>query len=412
MKTTYSKRALALLLSLVVMLSMCLAGTVSAFAASEGASKFAAESTGTAEGGAEAVPLISTPLSGAGTRATLPEYSAIDAENMNSSTGTFYCSPGAGSSRDFTYKINMPKAGTLILEYVALNNDGAVSGSFYDSLSGSGVMSLKTATASDGSKMREYAVSQAGTVTVTFSLYSPSGTTSIYFAALYAPYTGGKYKAPSGSFSKYHYVAGHGDTTKTSTFEITVPTKGKLKLDLCDAEGDYSVYMKTRGFGDYEYVSTSNIRRVIGVKKGTYKFYVKSNAPVIAYRVRFYKVTESKYGLKKSTAASMKKKSLKKGLIVANDKKSHYYKFYNPKLQKVKVVINTSINGGGNNGGIKVTLYDKRGSMGSKIIYPETATTTLNLYTLGKNNRLVKGTYKIKVQSYKSGNGYFSVKWK
>ena len=47
----------------------------------------------------------------------------------------------------------------------------------------------------------------------------------------------------------------------------------------------------------------------------------------------------------------LKKKVYKKGLIVTNDKKSHYYKFYNPKLQKVKVVINTSINGGGNNGG-------------------------------------------------------------
>ena len=170
--------------------------------------------------------------------------------------------------------------------------------------------------------------------------------------------------------------------------------------------------MKTSGFGDYEYVSSSNIRRTIGVKKGTYTFKVKSNAPVIAYRARFYKVSESKYGLKKSTACSMKKKVYKKGLIVANDKKSHYYKFYNPKLQKVSIVINTAINGGGNYGGIKVTLYDRKGTIGTKTIYPETATTTIKLYTLGKNNRLVKGTYKIKVQSYKSGNGYFSVKWK
>lgn len=306
----------------------------------------------------------------------------------------------------------MPKAGTLILQYVALNSSEAVSGSFYDTVFGSGVMSLKTATADNGAKMKEYAVSQAGTYTVKFNLLSPSGTTSIYFAALYVPYTGSAFKAPSGSFSKYHYVAGHGNSSTVSTFKITVPTKGRLKLDLCDAEGDYSVYMKTSGFGDYEYVSSSNIRRTIGVKKGTYTFSVKSNAPVIAYRARFYKVTESKYGSKKSKAASMKKTKTKKGLIVANKKKTHWYKFKNPKLQKVKVIISTSINGGGKYGGIKVTLYDKRGTIGSRIIYPDTAKTILKPYTLGKNNRLVKGTYKIKIESYKTGNGYFTVKWK
>ena len=146
-----------------------------------------------------------------------------------------------------------------------------------------------------------------------------TGTTSVYFVPLYVPYTVSAFKAPSSSFSKYRYVAGHGNTSTVSTFKITVPTKGKLKLDLEGEEG-YSVYMKTSGFGDYEYVSSSNVRRTIGVKKGTYTFKVKSNAPVIAYRARFYKVSESKYGLKKSTAASMKKKVYKKGLIVANDR--------------------------------------------------------------------------------------------
>ena len=411
MKTTYTKRILALLLSLVVMLSMCLAGTVSAFAASGGATKYAVETTGSAEVGAKAAPLMNRALSGASTNAQIPEYTTVNAENLNVSSGTVYNSPAAGSTKDFSYKINMPKAGTLILKYIAINSSGAVSGSFYDSLTGSGVMSLRTSTADDGTKVKEYAVSQAGTYTVRFSLYSPSGSTNIYFVPLYVPYTVSSFKAPSGSFSKYHYVAGHGNTTTTSTFKISVPTKGKLKLDL-EGEDGYSVYMKTSGFGDYEYVSSSNIRRTIGVKKGTYTFRVKSNSPVIAYRARFYKVSESKYGLKKSTACSMKKKSYKKGLIVTNDRKSHYYKFYNPKLQKVSIVINTSINGGGNSGGIKVTLYDRKGTIGTKTIYPEAATTTIKLYTLGKNNRLVRGTYKIKVQSYRNGNGYFSVKWK
>ena len=64
MKTSYTKRILALLLSLVVMLSMCLAGTVSAFAASEGATKFTVESTGTAEARAGDAMSMNAPLSG------------------------------------------------------------------------------------------------------------------------------------------------------------------------------------------------------------------------------------------------------------------------------------------------------------------------------------------------------------
>lgn len=299
MKTTYTKRALALLLSLVVMLSMCLAGTVSAFAASEGATRFTVESTGTVEDGTE------------------------DAMSMN-------------------------------------------------------------APLSDGTQV----------------------TTVI-------PPTTGK-------FSQFYYLQGPGDNSTVMTFKVAVPTKGRLTLEIGDPNGSYSVNMRTNGFGDYEYVSSSDVRRVIGVKKGIYTFRVKSYASVIAYRVKFNKVKESKYGLKKSTAVKIKKKSLRKGLIVANDHKSHYYKFYNPKLQKVKVVITTSLNsgttaslnGGGKYGGIKVTFYDKRGSIGSAIINPSTPSTTFELKTLGKNNRLVRGTYKIKIQSYKYGNGYFTVKWK
>ena len=67
---------------------------------------------------------------------------------------------------------------------------------------------------------------------------------------------------------------------------------------------------------------------------------------------------------------------------------------------------------GGGYGGIKVTLYDKRGTIVSRTIYPTDGSLTISLYTWGKNNKLVKGTYWIKIQSYNGGNGYFTVKWK
>ena len=400
MKTTYTKRILALLLSLVVMLSMCLAGTVSAFADSGGAIKMAVEPTaaGTAEAESEAAISRSAPLSGEG-GTFVPVGTTIKAEDMNASGRTVYETPVTASP---SYTIYMPKAGTLELTYAAAS--GSVNARV--SIGGSQLWYETTRTTSEGVVIRRYVVTAAGNVNVTFE-----GTEKVFFAALYAPYAISTVKAPSKKMSKYYYLGGRGNNSTVSTFKVSVPAKGKLTLDLCDTDGYYNVYMKTSGFGDYEYVKTDNIRRTIGVKKGTYTFYVKSYAPIYAYRVKFTKVTESKYGSKKSRAASMKKKSLKKGLIVTNNKKTHWYKFKNPKKQSVKLVIKTSINDGGNySGGIKVTVYDRRGKSTSGIIYPDTASTTLKLYNLG--TKLTKGTYKIKVQSYKSGNGYFSLKWK
>ena len=404
MKTTYTKRILAMLLSLVVMLSMCLAGTVSAFADSGGAIKMAVEPTaaGTAEADSEAAISMNTPLSGGvGTNNSTPVGSTIEAENMNTSVGTGYVTPEIASSS--TYKIHMPVAGALELSYKA------ASGSVYASVSAGGsALYNYSSTTVNGVTVRRYPIVSAGYVNVTFN---PSDRTVVGFVARYAPKTIGTVKAPSGDISKTYYLGGQGNNSTVSTFKVSVPAKGKLALYLGDANGSYSVYMKTSGFSNYEYVSTSDVRRTIGVKKGTYTFYVKSYAPIYAYRVKFTKVSESKYGSKKSTAASMKKKSKKKGLIITNSKKTHWYKFKNPKLQKVKLVITTSINGGGNySGGIKVTIYDRRGTSTSRIIYPDTASITLKLYNRG--TKLTKGTYKVKIQSYKSGNGYFSVKWK
>ena len=45
-------------------------------------------------------------------------------------------------------------------------------------------------------------------------------------------------------------------------------------------------------------------------------------------------------------------------------------------------------------------------------IYPNQAKYETSIYTVGKNNKLAKGTYWIKIQSYNGGNGYFTVKWK
>ena len=129
-------------------------------------------------------------------------------------------------------------------------------------------------------------------------------------------------------------------------------------------------------------------------------------------KVKFNKVSQGKYGTKKSKAATLKSKKIRKGLIITNAKKAHWYKFKNPKTKVVRIYVKGKLTSGGSYGGIKVTLYDSRGVVGSTILTPSSPSVTIKPYTYGKGSKLIKGTYRIKVESYKKGSGYFTVKWK
>ena len=176
-------------------------------------------------------------------------------------------------------------------------------------------------------------------------------------------------------------------------------------------ENDYPVSLKTSGFKGFETVTSDNIRRVIGVRKGTYTFSVKSHSAVYHYRLRFYKVAQSNC-TKKTSAVTIKKNKTAKGVIVSDSKKAYWYKFKNPKLQRVTIATTTKLNGGGSYGGIKITTYNKKGKIGSQIITADAASSCFDIYTVGKKLKLAKGTYWIKIESYNGGNGYFTVKWK
>ena len=231
--------------------------------------------------------------------------------------------------------------------------------------------------------------------------------------ASYAPNTVNTITAPTGKFSKIYCHGGTGDSSIVSKFKVKVNSPGYLALDIYDdTTSNYSVQIKTAGFKDYEFVNSSNVRRFIGVKKGTYTFTVKSFAPIYDIRARLYKVSESKYGTARKKAATLKAKKASKGLVITNAKKAHWYKFKNTKLHPVKVTVSGKHCNGGYYGAYKITLYDKRGSIGTFTLDEGTASRTISLYTIGKGDKLAKGTYWIKIQSEKGGSGYFTVKWK
>ena len=391
------------------MFSMCFAGTIGAFAESGEEQDKVVQQTEPVAAEVVEETLVSDELEAAAKDPAnadynLVNYTTIKPTSVNSSTENVYYGYYTGT-RTYTVYVDMPSAGTLILTYMTQNGTSA-----YDSITG-GDYSYSTTT-SNGAKQRFYAIPAKGPVTLTLNCYPGSGVNEgIALEAQYAP-NSATVSAPKDKWSKYYYHGGTGTTSKTTNFKVKVPSNGYLMMDLYDNVAGYSVNYKTSGFKDYELLTLKDVRRVIGVKKGTYTITVKSYAPVYKFRVKFTPVKESKYGAKKKKAANLKKKKTAKALMITNAKKTHWYKFKNKKLQKVSVVLGTKISEGNSVGGLKVTIYDKKRQIYTRTLYSDSKSLTVKLYTIGKKNKLKKGTYYVKVESYKGGNGYFTVKWK
>lgn len=317
-----------------------------------------------------------------------------------------YQSPVYTSSATINYKIVMPKAGAF---YVAFGASGGNAYAYFKNAAGTDLSASRTNTKDEVTE--KYYLCSAGTYTLSFNLYpTRSGTRS---AVVFSPaYVSSGKTIPADGSERY---CGHAANNGLSTFKINVPSAGYLRLAMGDASGGsykYPINVKTKGFTDFEYLSSSDNVRFIGVKKGIYTFTVKTSAPVYAIKASFTKVKESKYGKKKSKAVSLKKKNTVKGLLPAGKAKAHWYKIKLKKNQKVTINFKTSLCGAGSAvGGMKFTLYASYDT-GTGTIYSGLRTTPYKPYTIGMSPKLKKGTYYLKIESYKKGTGYYTIKWK
>ncbi len=199
-------------------------------------------------------------------------------------------------------------------------------------------------------------------------------------------------------------------------FKVFVPAEGCLTMSLAGFDpGDsyiYGVDMKTAGFSDYVWFSsTRNIRRY-GVKRGWYTFYVNTYGDNLYIRAHFAKIVQSKYGTKKSKASKIKKKKIKRGVLPIGAQKTHWYKFKNTKKHKVTVTLNSFIAQTGDySGGIKISFYKGKKLYGSSTIYEGEKSNAFNPYN-ASGNKLKTGTYYIKIQSVNGGSGHFTLTWK
>lgn len=199
------------------------------------------------------------------------------------------------------------------------------------------------------------------------------------------------------------------------TVKVVVKTAGYLTMDF----GSYSQYSsgpsfygcsyKAKGFKDYEFVDDDATTRFIAVKKGTYTISVKPIGSYAVIKAKFTKVKQGKYGTKKKKASTIKANKKRKGLIITDAKKTHWYKIKLNKRKKLKIIVNSRLSGGAGSG-LQVSLYRKGGQI--YIFGGNTARSPGGKLTITSSSKYPKGTYWIKIQSYNKGNGYFTVKWK
>lgn len=143
-----------------------------------------------------------------------------------------------------------------------------------------------------------------------------------------------------------------------------------------------------------------------GVKKDK-TYYIKVSAGYNSdggYQMKISngKISE-KSGTKKSRAVTLKKKTTKKGYILAGSSQADWYKFNLTGKKTVKITVK-----GATNDNLKVAVYKGGKKIGTKTFYYNTKTLTLT--SIGKWS---KGTYYIKVYRGNSqSSGWYSLYWK
>lgn len=361
-----------------------------------------------------AAGMIEAAASGDSDTIQLANNAVFSPDNINTGSAKGYVTEAVSNSSSYTSRItsdvyvNMPKKGTLLIGY-------KVEGNCSDCLLNvsSTLASYRGSVTNSGVKVFVYAVSGPGKIRLSFDQYVEAyGNAYVRFTGIYAPCAANAINASASKWTEY-YFGSAASTGGTSSFSVNAPGKGYLILQLGDGlYGSYAVQMKTKGFKDYEYVSSSDNTRYIGVKKGTYTFSIKTNTEIYGAKVKYVKVSENKYGAKKKKAAKVKRKKKVNGLIVTDAKKPHWYKIKVGKGKKqVKITLDTHLSGGGSYGGLKITAYKGKKNIGSGTVYAGALHKEFKISPV-LGNKLKKGTYYIKIQSYKGGTGQYTFKWK
>lgn len=199
----------------------------------------------------------------------------------------------------------------------------------------------------------------------------------------------------------------------TGSFRVQVPDSGYLEItNGGGGEDGQSFGVKAQGFEDFRNIGPDE-SIYIGVDEGIYSFEVSTESESYVPGIKFRKVNEAAYGSKKAEGELIKSGKIYKGLFRAatEGKQVHWYKFKNPKDQKVSLDVYNSTLSGSSDDTIKVSVYSGKKHI-DYTISRENGKSGKRISIYNKNNKkkLVKGTYYIKVVRNGDCSGCFKLR--
>ena len=202
--------------------------------------------------------------------------------------------------------------------------------------------------------------------------------------------------------NKVEVCSSFADNNTPIYYKVTVSKPGTITINV---DGEYSSYVtlcnsSKKAISDETNSSYVDGKYTYAASKGTYYVKVRSNSDYAYVKSTTKAITDTS-GSSKSKAAKLTVNGSKKnGLVVASDKtsKADWFKFSNPKNQKITVHFNGAIT----SGDLKIEFFDSKGK--------SFGTTTFSRYSNGDasfspyvgsfgstSGKLPKGTYYIKV---------------
>ena len=355
----------------------------------------------------------------------MTEMQSVTAVNINTTTEANAYKTGLYDRNNlWSIPVKIPAAGNFLINLVSTGNNNVY---LFDTPNPGAdtkpiaAMALPASQSDSDIYSFSARVAKAGTYYLVFATDSYSSIQTALQVFYAKALKSGSSTAVTSGKVRYASVSGTG----YRYFKITVPGTRYLRIDIPWGDGGQDAAYKIKLMNSSK--KKNLLKGIVNLKKDGRGYTTYAGVPKGTYYVAVSTATDSAYSIKvtstkvtdksgstRSKANRMYKGNSRSGIITATQSSSSgdWYKLVLGSTQRVELDIITK--SGGYSGGIKFSVYSgsKTKAFGTAEYYYGEPNGTLHLYTSGYGDRLVKGTYYIKVQKYGSGSGYYKLKWK
>lgn len=355
----------------------------------------------------------------------MTEMQSVTAVNINTTTEANAYKTGLYDRNNlWSIPVKIPAAGNFLINLVSTGNNNVY---LFDTPNPDAdtkpiaAMALPASQSDSDIYSFSARVAKAGTYYLVFATDSYSSIQTALQVFYAKALKSGSSTAVTSGKVRYASVSGTG----YRYFKITVPGTRYLRIDIPWGDGGQDAAYKIKLMNSTK--KKNLLKGIVNLKKDGRGYTTYAGVPKGTYYVAVSTATDSAYSIKvtstkvtdksgstRSKANRMFKGNSRSGIITATQSSSSgdWYKLVLGSTQRVELDIITK--SGGYSGGIKLSVYSgsKTKAFGTAEYYYGDPNGTLHLYTSGYGDRLVKGTYYIKVQKYGSGSGYYKLKWK